>query len=162
MGYYYSPFRKEYHELIHKKGGPKACPFCAQENILSQTVKTHTGILVENDLYRWMVNYYPYSEGHTLVTPKRHISSIHDQTPEEVVASHEMIRFAADTLQRLFPEAGIEMFLQYGKGSRMSIPHIHTHVLPALPSDQFRGLEAEMASFFVPLILPTRLLPVCS
>ena len=52
-----------------------------------------------------------------------------------------MIRFAADTLQKLYPDAGIETFLQYGKGSRMSLPHLHTHVVLALPTDTYRGMQ---------------------
>lgn len=88
-----------------------------------------------------MINYYPYCNAHTLVVSKRHLTSIYDQTPEEVLAHHNMIHFAADTIQKLYLKAGIEIFVQYGKGSRMSLPHIHTHVVPSLSDDPFRGLE---------------------
>ncbi len=141
MGYYFSPFRKEYHELIHKKGGPRECPFCSVDNIEHQAVRDMQGKAIENTHSRWMINLYPYCNAHTLVVPKRHISDIHDFSPEELQAHHDLIAFAADALQKLYPEAGIEIFLQYGKGSRMSIPHLHHHVVPALPGDQFRGLE---------------------
>jgi diadenosine tetraphosphate (Ap4A) HIT family hydrolase len=140
MGYYFSPYRKEYHTLVHQVG-IKKCPFCSNEDLARQTIHNKDGVPIENEYFRWIINYYPYSNAHTLIVPKRHITSFEDQSAEEILSYHHMKCFAAATLQKLYPEAGIEIFFQYGKGSRMSLPHIHSHVVPALPTDQFRGLE---------------------
>lgn len=117
------------------------CPFCPSQNLTRQLIRDKNGVPAENTGARWVINYYPYSDGHTLVVPKRHVTSIHDLTEEEILSYHHMVRFAADTLQKLNPDAGIEVFLQFGKGSRMSLPHLHTHVVLALPTDRFRGLQ---------------------
>lgn len=104
-----------------------------------QAVKSNAGVIMENEHYRWVINWYPKFEGHTLVVPRRHILSFEDETNEETLARHELIAFAARTLPVVYENAGVEVFLQHGKGSGASIPHFHWHVVPAQEDDHLRG-----------------------
>lgn len=135
MAYYYSPFRKEYGPR------PEGCPFCDQVLIQEQGALSNEGDIIQNEHYYWMVNWYPKFEGHTMVIPKRHVSCIGEETTEEVVARDELIVLATQTLMKAYPSAGIEIFLQTGKGSARSIPHLHWHVVPSQPSDPLRGFD---------------------
>lgn len=140
--YYYSPFRNAYSKPR------EGCPFCDQDNLASQTIRrgeTH----IENEHYTWLFNKYPKFEGHTLVVPKRHVTKIGEESPAEVAAREEMIALAAQTLRALYPGAGVEIFLQTGEGSESSIPHLHWHVVPALPDDPIRGFD-KLGQFFTP------------
>lgn len=134
MAYYWSPFRKEY-----QPEAPQGCPFCDEPLMRQQAVKSKEGLVMENKHYWWVINWYPKFEGHTMVVPKRHILSLEEETSEEVLARHELITLATRFLPAMYEGAGVEIFLQYGKGSEGSIPHLHWHVVPAQEDDHLRG-----------------------
>ncbi len=141
MAYYYSPFRKKY-------GKPSiGCPFCNQKRMEDQAIVTSAGAVVENKHYRWVINHFPKFEGHTLVIPKRHILAFGEETAEEIYAREELVTLATKTLELVYPGAGVEIFIQYGKGSEASIPHLHWHVVPSLPEDPLRGFD-KLGQFF--------------
>jgi histidine triad (HIT) family protein len=146
MPYSYSPFRKEYEKDKESKRAearkPGAfCAFCSDEVIKSQAIRYPDGRPVENKYYYWLITAYPRSEGNTLVIPKRHITKLGDETPEELVAREELIVLAANTLNKLYPGSGIETLFQTGDASNSSVPHLHWHVVAALADDPLRGFE---------------------
>ena len=139
MAYYYSPFRKSYGKKSSKRG--MECAFCDAKQILKQSIKTKSGVVIENDSYLWVVNLYPKFEGHTMVVPKRHIIKIGEETAQETLDREELIAYAAQVLQKAFPRSGIEIFLQTGEGSASSVAHLHWHVVPASHDDPLRSFE---------------------
>ncbi len=144
MAYYYSPFRKTYKGKGKKASG---CPFCDPEQLTKGGVRRADGSTVENTHYIWLINSFPKFEGHTMVLPKRHIVALGEETPDEIAAREELIVLASQTLQKLYPGAGIEVFLQYGPGSESSVSHLHWHVVPSLPNDHLRGFD-KLGHFF--------------
>lgn len=76
-----------------------------------------------------------------MIVPKRHVTMLGSETEEEVLARERILNIAAIALQKLYPGAGIEVFLQTGEGSESSEPHLHWHVVPALPGDSLRGFD---------------------
>ncbi|MCL5666256.1 MAG: HIT domain-containing protein [Patescibacteria group bacterium] len=136
MDYYYSPFRKGYNKEANKE-----CPFCNLEIVQTQGIKSRAGKLVENEHYFWTVSWFPRMEGQTMVVPKRHLLKLEDETEQEVLARHELVCKAAEALKKIYPGAGIEIFLQTGEGSASTVSHLHWHVVPALPGSQIKGIE---------------------
>lgn len=139
MAYYYSPFRKNYHNTLSARGD--FCPFCDSENMQQQAVKNTKGQVIENEYYTWVVNYFPKFEGHTMVVPKKHTLFIGEENTNEVVARENLTVFAVNMLKKLYPESGVEVFIQTGQGSTSSVPHLHWHILPAHESDPLRAFE---------------------
>jgi len=137
MAYYYSPFRNTY----KKKEGDAPCVLCDPINSNEQSVKRPDKTTVENKHYIWIINLYPKFEGHTMVVPKKHITEIGKESEEEIVAREELIVIASRTLKKLYPGAGIDVFIQTGGGSESSIPHLHWHVVPAQKDDQLRSFD---------------------
>lgn len=142
MAYYYSPFRNSY------KKATSLCPFCDNGLMQSQGIKTSSGVLLENEYYRWVVNWYPKFEGHTLLVPKTHRVSLDEiESPAELHARAELLRTGQRALRELYPESGIEVFLQTGMGSESSVEHLHWHIVPAQTSDPLRGFS-KLGHFF--------------
>lgn len=139
MTYYYSPFRRDY--SLKNKGQDGACPFCEFALLERQAIRKADGRPVENEHYAWLVNYYPKFEGHTLIIPKRHFTSLDDETDSESVSRANLIRRAVGILMQVYVGAGAEVFLQYGPGSAATVSHLHWHVVPAMPDDPFRAHE---------------------
>lgn len=139
MPYYYSPLRSSYEN--EPKPTPKPdCPFCT-DAIVSQTFVDHQGTFFENEHYRWVANWFPRAEAHTMLVPKRHLVNLADETNEELIARHELLLQCYAVLQSAFPESGVEIFLQTGKGSLSSLPHLHWHLVPTLPQHSLTGFE---------------------
>lgn len=135
MAYFFSPFRSSY------QPASQICPFCDREKIEIQAVRTMHGSLAENKHYVWLVNYFPKFEGHTMIVPKQHVESLDTETDAEILARQELMRKAITTLKKLYPESGVEIFIQYGSGSASSIKHLHWHLVPAQKEDQLRSFE---------------------
>lgn len=133
MPYYYTPFRNNYKPQTPDTKKEKACPFCDQDTITAQSLHNSSGKLFENEHYYWMVNWFPRTEAHTMLVPKRHIIDITDETPEEIVARQALLIEAHQALTNSFGETGYEIFLQTGPGSLSSIKHLHWHLIPTTP-----------------------------
>ena len=112
-----------------------------------QTVKKIDGTLMENKHYRWVVNFFPKFEGHTLIIPKRHLTTLENEGHDEMTARGELTILASRAIQQLYPGAGVEIFCQTGPGSEASIAHIHWHIVPSQPSDPLRGFD-KLGQFF--------------
>ncbi|MCH7541500.1 HIT family protein [Patescibacteria group bacterium] len=153
MAYYYSPFRKKYKEQPNIN-----CVFCDLTTLRNQAVKSSKNEPVENKHFIWVVNYYPKFEGHTMIVPKRHTTSLEEETEEEILARNKLILFAIKQVQKLYPKAGVELFLQYGPGSEASIPHLHWHLVPAQEGDQLRSFE-KLGHFYTTKKSEPKMLP---
>jgi|SRR3989344_863310 len=136
MAYYYSPFRNNYQRKL-----TDGCAFCDTEKIMHQAVRDKSGRIMENNYYIWLVNFFPKFEGHTLLVPKRHLISLQDESLDEILSRNKLMQYAVTVLERLYPDSGVEIFLQYGPGSAASISHIHWHIVPAMCNDELRSFE---------------------
>lgn len=144
MGYFYSPFRKEYNP--DDKTLNEDCVFCSQK-LLLQLVMDPTGKPVENQYYRWAVNWYPRFEGHTMLIPKKHVMTFEEENRDEVSARHHLMIYARKILAKLYNADGVEVFLQTGEGSKSSVKHLHWHLVPSSPADPLRSID-KLGQFF--------------
>jgi diadenosine tetraphosphate (Ap4A) HIT family hydrolase len=135
VAYFFSPFRNAY------TSSSQDCAFCDQEKVSLQAVRYESGALFENDHYVWLVNFYPKFEGHTMIVPKRHLESVYDETSMETLARNELTLKAITALKALYPDSGIELFIQFGQGSASSVKHLHWHIVPAHKDDELRSFE---------------------
>jgi len=139
MPYYYSPFRKDY-QPPQQTDTPKPCPLCGK-GIENQLLRDYHGVPIANDYYFWVANWYPRAEAHTMIVPRRHIIDFQEETEAEILARQALFIRVYDILKKIFPESGIEYFLQSGKGSHGTLAHLHWHVIPTLPQHSLTGFE---------------------
>lgn len=144
MPYYFSPFRALYQEdLEHEKTNKpdNYCVFCDDDTMRAQSLKNSAEVIYENELYRWIVNWFPRAEGHTMLIPKRHIIEISDETDTELLARQDILKQAMAALSQTFGATGFEIFLQTGKGSAGTKSHLHWHLIPTIIQHDFVGME---------------------
>ena len=97
----------------------KACPFCGIEKVL-----------FENELAFAIPDKFPVRPGHTLVIPKRHVSSYFDLTDEEVVAGFDLIKKAKNGIDEEHSPDGYKIGINIGRSSGQTVMHVHMHVVP--------------------------------
>jgi ATP adenylyltransferase len=102
-----------------------SCPFCNIEKPFL-TAKTSFSL----------VDIHPASLGHTLIIPKRHISSILQCTEEELKDLYSLMRETVEYLKKEDPTiTGFNYGINEGESAGQTIDHLHLHVIPRRDND---------------------------
>jgi diadenosine tetraphosphate (Ap4A) HIT family hydrolase len=101
------------------------CPFCQRSD----------SILAETTLSFAFLDNFPVSKGHTLVIPKRHVSTIWDLTADEYADAFDLVRQVKDLIQKKFEPQGINVGVNCGEVAGQTVFHAHIHVIPRYAGD---------------------------
>ncbi|MDG1687434.1 MAG: HIT family protein [Gammaproteobacteria bacterium] len=110
-----------------KDNAKSACLFC---NIPTER------IIEENELAYVIEDNFPVTEKHTLVIPKRHVSSYFELTEEEVIACDSLLEKNKDRI--LITDSSISGFnigINIGEDAGQTIFHCHIHLIPRRKGD---------------------------
>lgn len=139
------------HRMVYIKGEGKPrdeteCPFC-----VSPTKDDAEGLVVARGEHAFVVmNLFPYSPGHLLVCPYRHVSGYVDATAEETREITTLTQQALATLTAVSRPSGFNIGMNQGEVAGAGIAaHLHQHVVPRWAGDMN----------FMPVIARTRVLP---
>jgi len=103
----------------------KNCVFCAMVEGKSPCYK-----ICEDDLSFAILDISPFSKGHCLVLPKKHVPWWHELTETENVSLFSMAKKVADQLMRVLKP---DFVCMYARGRR--IPHTHVFLVPTYSGD---------------------------
>lgn len=82
------------------------------------------------------LNAFPYAEGHILIAPYRHVSSLDQLTREERSELMELVSASSKILKEVLPCDGLNVGINMGEWTGASIPdHVHIHVVPRWKND---------------------------
>lgn len=78
-----------------------------------------------------IMNRYPYSNGHILVAPKRHVSLPSELSAAERTDLHELLVGSVDILSEVFATDGVNVGMNLGAAAGAGVDdHIHWHIVP--------------------------------
>jgi ATP adenylyltransferase len=141
----WAPWRLEYVQQADESPG---CVFCAEaagELSGEQSLLVHRG---ERALA--ILNKFPYSSGHLLAAPLRHVGSLAELTDEEAAELHRISVAAVDALGRTYGPAGFNLGWNLGRAAGAGIAdHVHMHVVPRWAGD----------TNFMPVLADVKVLP---
>ncbi len=103
------------------------CPFCKQQ-IEEQSFLVHEGFLA-------IYNIAPALPGHSLVIPKRHITSIMELSPSELQSMMVLAQKTAQLLGKIFNTEAFNWSVQQHPDAGGTLEHLHMHVLPRHSGD---------------------------
>jgi len=87
-------------------------------------------VAYQDDLIMAFFDIKPEAPTHTLVIPKRHITSLLDLTPEDDAVIGSLIRKARDLAQLAgIAEKGFRLVFNCGDDAGYSVYHIHLHLV---------------------------------
>ena len=96
--------------------------------------------IYEDELSLAILDINPFSRGHCLVIPRRHVPWWHDLNEEEVESLFRVARTVADKIMKAYSPDFVAM---YARGRR--IPHTHIFLVPTYKGDPldrfFNALE---------------------
>jgi len=97
-----------------------------------------------------VMNLYPYTGGHVMVTPKRHLASLGDATAEELSEMMALARRLEQAFREVYRPDGINLGMNLGRAAGAGIAdHIHLHVVPRWSGD----------TNFMTVVSDTRVIP---
>jgi ATP adenylyltransferase len=122
------------------------CPFCRIPSL-----DDAAGLVVRRGEIAYAVlNLYPYSPGHLMVCPYRHIADYTETTSEEAEEMGVLTRQAMAVIRSVSAAGGFNIGMNQGAVAGAGISaHLHQHVVPRWPGDQN----------FMPIIGRTKTLP---
>ncbi len=144
MDHLWSPWRYRY---IHKDLPSEGCIFCLQP--AANDDDAHW--IVHRGRHNFVIlNLYPYTTGHLMVVPYRHIASLKEAIPDELDEMMALARKAEAHLTTAYSPKGFNIGMNIGESAGAGIAgHLHLHVLPRWPGD----------ANFISVIGETRVMP---
>ena len=83
-----------------------------------------------------VLNAYPYTSGHLLVLPIRHVGELEALEPDEAAELWDGLRQAVVALNGAYRPGGINLGANLGRAAGAGIPgHLHFHALPRWDGD---------------------------
>ena len=96
-----------------------------------------------------IMNRFPYTAGHCMVVPDRHVGDLSELTPEEVSSIMSLVRDLMTAIRATMRPEGFNVGCNIGKVSGAGIAdHFHMHVVPRWNGD----------TNFMPVISDTRVI----
>jgi ATP adenylyltransferase len=117
-------------QTAHEKTG---CILCAayQGRSGGDSLVVHAGR--ENFV---IVNLYPYTSGHVMVAPVRHVGTLAEATSAELGEMMELARRAEGALAAAYNAQGFNLGMNLGKAAGAGVEgHLHLHVVPRWGGD---------------------------
>jgi ATP adenylyltransferase len=127
----------------------KGCVFC-QMVALDPQHDAKNYIVYRGERVFAVLNLYPYNNGHTLVLPYEHVSSIEHLSLEVQADMMHLASHLVSLMRELVSPAGFNMGMNIGKAAGAGIDdHIHLHIVPRWLGD----------TNFMPVVAQTRVIP---
>lgn len=83
-----------------------------------------------------VLNAYPYTSGHLMVLPTRHVADLHSLSDAESAELWEALRTATATIFAAYGPDGINVGANLGRAAGAGVPgHVHLHALPRWDGD---------------------------
>jgi len=83
-----------------------------------------------------VMNLFPYSSGHVMVAPKRHVGSLGEATLEELAELMTLARRVEQVFREVYHPDGINLGMNLGRPAGAGVAdHIHMHVVPRWSGD---------------------------
>ena len=139
----WAPWRLEYIASADEQEG---CVFC-----LAQTAEDEESLVVHRGRSAFvLLNKFPYSSGHLLVAPYRHVGDFGALDDEEALEIHRLASQGIGALAQTFAPQGYNAGWNLGRVAGAGVvDHVHLHVVPRWAGD----------TNFMPVLADVKVIP---
>lgn len=131
MDILWSPWRSQYIDTFRdeKEKAGEACFLC--ESVQSPENDAELLVVARRELCFAILNKYPYNNGHTLITPYRHVGQLNELTDDELINLNFTVRETTNALGNIYQPHGFNIGLNIGRAAGAGVPgHLHYHIVP--------------------------------
>jgi ATP adenylyltransferase len=143
MKHLWAPWRLEYIKQADEQAG---CVFC-----LAADAADDEGLVVHRGEHAFVVlNKYPYSSGHLMVAPIRHVGEFGELDDREALEIHRLGQLGLVALAAVYEPQGYNLGWNLGRVAGAGVvDHVHLHVVPRWAGD----------TNFMPVLADVKVLP---
>jgi ATP adenylyltransferase len=106
------------------------CIFC------EDSIRNENFVLFEGETSYVMINRYPYTSGHLMIIPFRHISKVENLLAKEKVEMFNLLDMAIGALEKAMKPDGFNVGINLGKAAGAGVDdHMHIHIVPRWTGD---------------------------
>lgn len=139
----WAPWRLEYIQ----GPGDDSCIFCLEDSLAEDQARL---VVMRGEFSYVIMNRYPYSNGHLMVSPYRHLSDPAALEHHEVLEIHQLMIRSQLVLREISAAQGFNVGWNIGPAAGAGIvDHIHMHIVPRWAGD----------SNFMPILADVRVIP---
>ena len=122
----FAPWRIDYIREKKREG----CVFCRD------SLRGDELVVVEGKNSFVTVNRYPYTGGHVMIVPYRHLCNLNDLLPDERLELFAFLNLSVRVLTEAMKPEGFNIGMNLGKAAGAGIDdHLHIHVVPRWGGD---------------------------
>ena len=142
----WAPWRLKYIEAAEQTQGCIFCEFPAQG-----AEHDARNLILHRSAHAFIIlNAFPYSNGHLMVTPFRHTARMEEYTDAEMLDIMHLTRLSVRLLTEAFHPHGFNLGVNMGRVAGAGIPdHLHWHIVPRWNGDVN----------FMPVLADVRVIP---
>ncbi len=131
LGRLWAGWRSEYVEAAQADDG---CVFC---RLLASAAPGESTYVVRRDEFcAAVLNAYPYTSGHLMVMPLRHVGELEDLDADEVASLWRELAGAVRALKTAYSPDGLNVGANLGRSAGAGVPgHFHMHCVPRWNGD---------------------------
>ena len=145
MDYLWTPWRFQY--VSSAAQGDLDCIFC---HAFSSTRDAELLVLHRASTCAVILNRYPYTAGHLMIAPYRHVPLLEDASREELHEHSELTARSQAARRQAYHPEGFNLGMNLGRCAGAGVAgHFHMHVLPRWSGD----------ANFMTVVGETRVLP---
>jgi ATP adenylyltransferase len=126
----WAPWRLSYVQQAHEQEG---CVFCLEDagELGEESLLVHRG-----ETAIALLNKFPYSSGHLMVAPTRHVGALEELSAVEALEVHHLTAAALAALRAVYRPDAFNVGWNLGEIAGGSISgHLHEHVVPRWAGD---------------------------
>ncbi len=142
----WAPWRLKYIQSVSKDKTISKCLFC--ELVKKDDKEAY---IIYRGRYNYIVlNAFPYTTGHVMIVPYKHVRSIEQLDDETLVEMVKLLKIIVKVLKETYAPDGFNIGFNIGRAAGAGVEaHVHLHIVPRWVGD----------SNFMTIISATRVLP---
>lgn len=130
MNHIWSPWRMKYIEKTEKEEG---CVFC---NAQAKEDSAANLIAFRGQFAFVILNRYPYTSGHLMVIPFKHVATLEELDPATRAEMIELTSQCMTVLRKIYNPQAFNMGANIGEAAGAGVPgHFHIHIVPRWGGD---------------------------
>lgn len=129
----WAPWRMKYLEATRNPGASD-CFLC--EAAAAPQRDRETFVVLRRKHTFAILNLYPYTNGHTMVTPLGHLGQLADISDEAMLELMQLTRDCQAVLTEVMHPDGFNIGINVGRAAGAGLPgHLHIHIVPRWAGD---------------------------
>jgi ATP adenylyltransferase len=118
------------------KPDSEECFLCAASRATSDEERRARLVLWTTDLSVVVINLFPYTNGHLLISPRAHKADMEELTDAELLDFERQSIESIKLLKRAISPQGFNVGINLGRCAGAGLPgHVHQHVVPRWAGD---------------------------